>query len=316
MPASTVTSHQAQARPSIGAERNSAAKINIADPGLKRDNPMVMAGAKYYSADLDGCLNAVFRILSGTPAQWQPRCCSSPEGSTRRPLHFGCAPRGFRSPRCVACRRRSPSRRELPDGRAHAHHPDWITASWNSNAIRRYCTHRARGSWRFHVVEAPHQGNALGITCQIPCHARHWNDRRAQGLALPQQRAPTSAQPKRHCPKACDYLCCLVGIDCIAIDRHVRMSSLRRATISGLRRRRVYLSAITNTLNQRSRTPPIILVWGAGTSMPGFGRLFRLVTPAFTQSVSDARQNSSTLSGTVSSAATMASGIGLGIVTQ
>jgi len=39
--------------------------VVVYDPAGENRNTMVMAGARYYSSNLDGCLNAVFRILSG-----------------------------------------------------------------------------------------------------------------------------------------------------------------------------------------------------------------------------------------------------------
>ena len=39
--------------------------VVVYDPGSENANTMVMAGAQHYSIDLDSCLNAVFRILSG-----------------------------------------------------------------------------------------------------------------------------------------------------------------------------------------------------------------------------------------------------------
>jgi nucleoside 2-deoxyribosyltransferase/sugar/nucleoside kinase (ribokinase family) len=52
----------------VGIAIEAGIPVVVYDPAHENANTMVMAGA-HYSADLDGCLNAVFQILSGAPAQ-------------------------------------------------------------------------------------------------------------------------------------------------------------------------------------------------------------------------------------------------------
>jgi nucleoside 2-deoxyribosyltransferase len=53
----------------VGIAIEARIPVVVYDPAGENANPMVMAGAEHYSANLDACLNAVFRILSGAPAQ-------------------------------------------------------------------------------------------------------------------------------------------------------------------------------------------------------------------------------------------------------
>lgn len=53
----------------VGIAIEAGIPVVVYGPARENANAMVMAGAECYSADLDACLNAVFRILSGTPAQ-------------------------------------------------------------------------------------------------------------------------------------------------------------------------------------------------------------------------------------------------------
>jgi nucleoside 2-deoxyribosyltransferase len=53
----------------VGIAIEAGIPVVVYDPARENANAMLMAGAKCYSADLDPCLNAVFRILSGTPTQ-------------------------------------------------------------------------------------------------------------------------------------------------------------------------------------------------------------------------------------------------------
>jgi nucleoside 2-deoxyribosyltransferase len=48
----------------VGVAIEAGIPVVVYDPERENANTMVLCGAKYYSADLDGCLNAVFRILS------------------------------------------------------------------------------------------------------------------------------------------------------------------------------------------------------------------------------------------------------------
>jgi nucleoside 2-deoxyribosyltransferase len=53
----------------VGIALEANIPVVVYDPAGENRNTMVMAGARHYSADLDGCLNAVFRILSGVQAK-------------------------------------------------------------------------------------------------------------------------------------------------------------------------------------------------------------------------------------------------------
>jgi nucleoside 2-deoxyribosyltransferase/sugar/nucleoside kinase (ribokinase family) len=53
----------------VGIAIEAGIPVVVYDPARENANTMVIAGAEHYSADLDACLNAVFRILSGAPAQ-------------------------------------------------------------------------------------------------------------------------------------------------------------------------------------------------------------------------------------------------------
>lgn len=53
----------------IGLAIGAGIPVVVYDPARENANTMVIAGAAHYSADLDGCLNAVFRILSERPPQ-------------------------------------------------------------------------------------------------------------------------------------------------------------------------------------------------------------------------------------------------------
>jgi nucleoside 2-deoxyribosyltransferase len=48
----------------VGIAIEAGIPVVVYDPDQDNANTMVMAGAKHYSAELDSCLNAVFRILS------------------------------------------------------------------------------------------------------------------------------------------------------------------------------------------------------------------------------------------------------------
>jgi nucleoside 2-deoxyribosyltransferase len=49
----------------VGIAIEARIPVVVYDPGCENANTMVMAGAQHYSTDLDSCLNAVFKILSG-----------------------------------------------------------------------------------------------------------------------------------------------------------------------------------------------------------------------------------------------------------
>lgn len=53
----------------VGIAIEAGIPVVVYDPVRENTNTMVMAGAQHYSADLDSCLNAVFRILSGAEPQ-------------------------------------------------------------------------------------------------------------------------------------------------------------------------------------------------------------------------------------------------------
>src|SRR6185312_10256703 len=53
----------------LGIAIEAGIPVVVYDPERENANTMVMAGAEHYSADLDGCLNAVFRILSRVSVQ-------------------------------------------------------------------------------------------------------------------------------------------------------------------------------------------------------------------------------------------------------
>jgi nucleoside 2-deoxyribosyltransferase len=53
----------------IGLAIEAGVPVVVYDPAGENANTMVMAGAQHYSRDLDSCLNAVFRILSGAEQQ-------------------------------------------------------------------------------------------------------------------------------------------------------------------------------------------------------------------------------------------------------
>ena len=48
----------------VGIAIEAGIPVVVYDPSAENANSMVMAGAEHYSGDLDGCINAVFRILS------------------------------------------------------------------------------------------------------------------------------------------------------------------------------------------------------------------------------------------------------------
>jgi nucleoside 2-deoxyribosyltransferase len=53
----------------IGMAIEAGIPVVVYDPEGENTNTMVMAGADFYSADLDQCLNGVFQILSGVSAR-------------------------------------------------------------------------------------------------------------------------------------------------------------------------------------------------------------------------------------------------------
>jgi nucleoside 2-deoxyribosyltransferase len=53
----------------VGIAIEAGIPVVVYDPVRENTNTMVMAGAQHYSADLDSCLNSVFRILSGAEPQ-------------------------------------------------------------------------------------------------------------------------------------------------------------------------------------------------------------------------------------------------------
>jgi len=53
----------------LGVAIEAGVPVVVYDPAGENANTMVMAGAQHYSRDLDSCLNAVFKILSGAEQQ-------------------------------------------------------------------------------------------------------------------------------------------------------------------------------------------------------------------------------------------------------